>query len=78
MDAMNRTLGLQLLIEMAVENQSLQLILLSPQVSIRVGPHMLLTSNEHSENMPQVCITPSLVPVCIAGCECHPQGQGAC
>ena len=32
MDAMNRTLGLQLLIEMAVENQSLQLILLSPQV----------------------------------------------
>jgi hypothetical protein len=32
MDAMNRTLGLQLLIEMAVENPSLQLILLSPQV----------------------------------------------
>lgn len=32
MDAMNRTLGLQLLIEMSLDNPSRQLILLSPQV----------------------------------------------
>lgn len=32
MDAMNRTLGLQLLIEMSLDNPARQLILLSPQV----------------------------------------------
>lgn len=32
MDAMNRTLGLQLLIEMSLDDPTRQLILLSPQV----------------------------------------------
>jgi hypothetical protein len=41
MDAMNRTLGLQLLIEMSVENPSLQLILLSPQVPPALRTNMI-------------------------------------
>lgn len=39
MDAVNRTLGLQLLIEMSLENPTRQLILLSPQARCRVSTH---------------------------------------